>query len=85
MVLPLNYMNPGETASVVWLASDPCARQLLTDLGFVPGEKLQCIHKPFRKNMGAYRVRGVVLALRREYANEIFVKIPPVPSSCHFT
>ena len=77
MVLPLNYMNPDETAKVVWLASESCTRQLLIDLGIAPGEKLQCIRKPFRKSMGVYRVRGVVLALRREYANEIFVKISP--------
>lgn len=77
MVLPLNYMNPNETANVVWLASESCTRQLLIDLGFAPGEKLQCVRKPFRKSMGVYRIRGVVLALRREYANEIFVKISP--------
>ncbi len=77
MVLPLNYMNPDETATVVWLASESCTRQLLIDLGFAPGEKLLCVRKPFRQSMGTYQVRGVILALRREYANEIFVKIPP--------
>lgn len=75
MVLPLNYMNPGESARIVWIASEPGFKQHLDNLGFCPQEILTCIQSPHRRRMGAYRVRGLTIALRCERANEIFAEI----------
>ncbi len=75
MVLPLSYIKPGEQAHVVWLASEAHMKQRLLDLGFAPDESLSCVLKSPRGGMGAYLVRGAVIALRQENANEIFVEI----------
>ena len=75
MVLPLTHMNPGESARIVWIASDPSFKQHLDNLGFCPQEIITCIQSCHRRRMSAYRVRGLTIALRRERANEIFAEI----------
>lgn len=75
MVLPLSHISPGERARVVWVASESLMKQRLLDLGFAPEETLSCVLRTSRGHMSAYLVRGAVIALRRENANEIFVEI----------
>lgn len=75
MILPLSHLKPGESARVVWVASNPLMKQRLTDLGFASGETLSCVLRSSHGHMNAYLVRGAVIALRRENANEIFTEI----------
>ena len=75
MVIPLSHTKPGEGGRIVWIASEAHMRQRLTDLGFIPDEVLSCILNPGRGGMSAYLVRGAVIALRQENANEIFVEL----------
>lgn len=77
MVLPLSHIKPGEEVRVVWLASETHMKQRLLDLGFAPDETLTCVLQAPRGGMRAYLVRGAVIALRQENANEIFVELPP--------
>jgi len=77
MVLPLSHIKPGEHARVVWVASESLMKQRLLDLGFAPEETLSCVLRSSHGHMNAYLVRGAVIALRRENANEIFVEILP--------
>lgn len=75
MVLPLSHIKPGEHARIVWIASESLMKQRLLDLGFAPEETLSCVLKTAHGHMNAYLVRGAVIALRRENANEIFVEL----------
>ncbi len=77
MVLPLTQIESGETARVVWVASEKSMATRLNDLGFLPGEHIQCVLKGRPGGMRAYLVRGAVIALRRQNSNEIFVQTLP--------
>ena len=72
MVLPLSHMNPGESARIVWIASNPGFKQHLNNLGVCPQEILTCIQNSPRHSMSAYHIRSLTIALRRESANEMF-------------
>ena len=74
MVLPLTQIEPGETARVVWVASEKSMATRLEDLGFTPGEDISCILKGRPGGMRAYLVRNAVIALRELNSNEIFVQ-----------
>lgn len=75
MVLPLSQIHIGETARVVWTASEESMAARLTDLGFAPGEEVSCVLEGRPGGMRAYLVRGAVIGLRRQHSQEIFVRI----------
>ena len=75
MVLPLTYLKSGEEGRIIWIASDLPMCRRLADHGITPGVSLICVLKPARRGMGAYRIRGSVIALRRETVGEIFVEL----------
>lgn len=77
MVLPLSQIELGETAKVVWIASEKHMAERLTDLGFVPDEDISCVLKGRPGGMRAYLVRNAVIGLREENINEIFVQTSP--------
>jgi DtxR family Mn-dependent transcriptional regulator len=72
---PLSSLAPGESAAVVGIApgcQGPQRRRLL-DLGLVPGTVVTAeLRGPLRDPV-AYRVRGALIALRREQADWIRV------------
>ena len=68
MVYPLNELNPGETAEVVWIISDPYMSDRLDSLGF------SFILGGSRDSMSAYLIRGTLIALRTENAKEVLVR-----------
>ncbi len=80
MVLPLSQIDLGETAKVVWIASQKAMADRLADLGFIPDEEISCVLKGRKGGMRAYLVRNAVIGLREENINEIFVQTRP--SSC---
>lgn len=80
MVLPLSQIDLGETAKVVWIASEKAMADRLADLGFIPDEEISCVLKGRKGGMRAYLVRNAVIGLREENINEIFVQTGP--SSC---
>ena len=58
---------------VILKINDVDMKRRLYDLGFLPGEKIECIlNNPFR-NPRAYKINGAILALRDELAREIEV------------
>ena len=88
MVIPLSNIEPGTSAEVVWIASEPPMAAPLDDLGFSPHETVSCVLKKGRRGMRAYLVRGAVIALRCDNAREIFVRplpeeTPARPGSFH--
>lgn len=74
MVLPLSQIDIGDTATVVWVASPPDMAARLSDLGFIPDEKITCVLSGRPGGMRGYLVRGAVIALRHENSCEIFVQ-----------
>ena len=74
MVLPLSQIEVGETARVVWVASERVVADRLADQGFASGEKVFCVLGSQGGGPGAYLARGAVIALREENIGEIFVE-----------
>ena len=74
LVYPLNELNPGETAEVVWIISDPYMSDKLDSLGFSFKEHITCILGGSRDSMSAYLIRGTLIALRTENAKEVLVR-----------
>jgi DtxR family Mn-dependent transcriptional regulator len=57
------------------------ARQRLLDLGFVPGTRIQREFTAALRSPVAYRVRGTLIALRREQTEHILIEAPPAPAT----
>ena len=73
----LSELVPGERAQVRCI-SDDCQgieRQRLMDLGFVPGSAVEVeVISPF-KDPTAYRIKGGLIALRRNQASKIHISL----------
>lgn len=75
-VIPLAELPDKAQAEVVAL-DETCqgfTRRRLLDLGMTPGAKLQAEMRNFFGDPRAYRVRGTLIALRREQAASIWVR-----------
>jgi DtxR family transcriptional regulator, Mn-dependent transcriptional regulator len=75
-VMPLSELLDGAKAEVVAL-DESCqgfTRRRLLDLGMTPGAHLEPEMRNFFGDPRAYRVRGTLIALRREQAAQIWVK-----------
>ncbi len=80
--MPLADLKPGQRARVVAIAPDirGLLRRRLLDLGFTRGAVVQAVLRSSfgRGDPTAYRVRGTLIALRREHAQRIYVE--PIPT-----
>ncbi|MFR5601867.1 MAG: FeoA family protein [Lachnospiraceae bacterium] len=74
MIIPLNRIHIGQTAKVVWIASEDSMAARLEDLGFIPGNEVSCVLKKNKHGMQAFLVRNAVIALRHGTCGEIFVE-----------
>ena len=75
----LATLQPGQTAKVVRISPACRGVQLrrLLDLGFVPQTIVEAELRSPSGDPTAYRVRGALIALRKEQANQIFVTRQP--------
>lgn len=73
----LSTLQPGEAGRVVALHCEGFERRRLLDLGLTPGTLVECAQPGPMGEPTAYRVRGALLALRREQGDRI--EIEPVP------
>lgn len=64
----------GETARVREIAAEAGIRQRLGDLGLITGTRVTCEGKSPLGDPTAYRIRGTVIALRKEDAAKVFVE-----------
>jgi DtxR family Mn-dependent transcriptional regulator len=69
----LSDLRPGESATVRDLECEGFGRRRLMDLGMTPGTRIDCLFVGLAPEPMAYRVRGAVIALRREQAAEIVI------------
>jgi Fe2+ transport system protein FeoA len=74
--LTLDQLEIGKEASVTRLTCTGANRRRLMDLGIVPGTRL---HAELKSPLGdpiAYRIRGALIALRRDQARQIEIELP---------
>jgi Fe2+ transport system protein FeoA len=72
--LTLDKLEIGMAATVTRLNSSGANRRRLMDLGILPGT---CLHAELKSPLGdpiAFRVRGALIALRREQARQIEIE-----------
>jgi len=70
----LSDLTPGESAIVSDLECEGFGRRRLLDLGVTPGTRVDCLFVGLAPEPMAYRIRGAVIALRREQAAEIVIE-----------
>ena len=70
---PLTQLHEGEKAKVYTLLSTGNMRRRLQDLGIVDGTAIECLQKGPKGDPIAYRIKGTIIALRLEDANNIIV------------
>ncbi|UCF18475.1 MAG: DtxR family transcriptional regulator [Gemmatimonadota bacterium] len=70
----LTSLRPGESGRVIKLRCAGFSRRRLLDLGITPGAVIECAFPGPLEEPIAYRVRGALIALRREQANEIEIE-----------
>ena len=78
--VPLSSVSPYVTCRISRLASKDQARRRLLHIGFVPGAQVTPIRRSPTGDPTAYSVRGAMVALRREQADEIMVTPDVAPS-----
>lgn len=72
--LTLNDIAPGARCVIVRLEEEGPMRRRLLDMGFTQGALAECELIGPSGDPRAYRVRGALVALRRENARNIFVE-----------
>lgn len=73
MSMPLHELHMGEKAQVIELTHSGALRRRLLDLGIVPTSTIEAVRRSPAGDPVAYRVRGAVIALRKEEAEQIRV------------
>ncbi len=81
--VPLSLVSPYVTCRIRRLTSVDQARRRLLHIGFVPGAQATPIRRSPAGDPTAYLVRGAVIALRKEQADEIMVT-PEFPKFRNF-
>lgn len=74
--IPLNELQHSQQAEIIALdeACQGFTRRRFLDLGLTPGARIAPELKNSFRDPRGYRVRGTLIALRREQANQIWVK-----------
>lgn len=70
----LHALGVGEAARVSRLLTTGAMRRRLMDIGLIPGEPVRCLFTARHGDPTAYRIRGAVIALRKEDAETILVE-----------
>ena len=71
--LSLNDIQPGQTARVTELLVSGAMRRRLMDLGLTADTQVECLGVSPLGVPVSYRIRGAVIAIRREYSRQIRV------------
>lgn len=73
--LALDRLSSGESAYVFDILNEPSMHQRLADLGLIPGTRVTCLYRSPAGDPTAYLIRGAVIALRRQDAAQIQVRL----------
>ncbi|HHU52849.1 MAG TPA: ferrous iron transport protein A [Clostridiaceae bacterium] len=77
--ISLSELPVGSKASITGLCVEDGMRRRLQDLGFVEGVEVDCVSRSPLGDPTAYRISSTIIALRREDADTIKVRI----TKCH--
>ena len=69
--MKLSEIQLGEKACVVEISKESSITRRLLDIGLIPGTKVECVLISPMKNPKAYMIRGAVIAIRNEDADDI--------------
>lgn len=69
--LNLAALRAGESGYVTQLRAQPAMERRLMDLGLVPGTRVTCLLKRQGGGLGAYLIRGALIALRQADAQGV--------------
>ena len=72
-IFRLSELSEDEKCIVKSIDSDPDIRRRLQDMGLIPGTCVQCVFKSPYGDPTAYLIRGALVALREEDADNIIV------------
>ncbi len=72
--IKLSSLEPGQSGRVVALRCEGFNRRRLLDLGLTPGTRVECAFPGPMGEPTAYKVRGALIALRREQGDEIEIE-----------
>jgi DtxR family Mn-dependent transcriptional regulator len=70
----LSSLKPGQAGRIVALRCEGLSRRRLLDLGLTPGTVVECSFPGPLGEPTAYRVRGALIALRKEQGDEIEIE-----------
>jgi Fe2+ transport system protein FeoA len=73
--LTLDQLAVGRAATVSGLTCQGANRHRLMDLGILPGTRIEAEMRSPLGDPTAYRVRGAVIAMRREQAQQIEITL----------
>lgn len=77
--LPLSELSPGQWGRVISLKAQGMTRCRLLDLGLVPETPAQVVRRSPVGDPTAFRIRGALVALRREEAVQVLVTSIKMP------
>lgn len=72
--ISLDQLPIGTKANVCALLSGGSNRRRMLDLGLIDGTEIEPLYQSPSGNPVAYRIRGAVIALRRDVSSKILVK-----------
>ena len=70
----LSSLSPGESATVECILTHKPIRRRLQDIGMIKGQQVTCLQKSFFGDPTAYLIRNVVVAIRKEDAEEVLLR-----------
>lgn len=71
----LSELTAGKTAIIKEILINGLNRRRFFDLGFIPGTEITVAFESPLSDPTAYNIRGTVIALRREEAENIFIEL----------
>lgn len=73
--MALDELRTGESGVVTGLLACGSMRRRLIELGLVRGTLIECVGRSPLGDPAAYRVRGAIIALRREDSRGILISV----------
>lgn len=70
--LSLDQFNPPDVVLITNVRGSGIVRRRMLDLGLVPGTRVEIIRRSPLGDPTAYKIRGAIIALRREESSQIY-------------
>lgn len=74
-IIPLSQLSNGAAGRVASLSARGLIRRHLLDLGLVTGARVEAIRRSPAGNPAAFNIKGALIALRNEDADQILIAI----------